>query len=114
MIMMSRPTAFVFLALVALAAATNAPVEIGTDEIDDTGKAVLWIAFAGLFLPTIYFAFETMKLPEDKRRYHVITFGVTAIASLAYLTMATGHGSYIRTFGDRREFFYARYGEFDF
>merc|ERR1711998_539567 len=37
----------------------------------------------------------------------------TAIASLAYLTMATGHGVYIREF-DGREFFYARYVDWAF
>merc|ERR1711998_767458 len=39
--------------------------------------------------------------------------GITAIASLAYLTMATGHGVYIRPF-DGREFFYARYVDWAF
>merc|ERR1711990_525323 len=43
----------------------------------------------------------------------IITFGVTAIASLAYLTMACGYGVYYRGF-DGREFFYARYVDWAF
>merc|ERR1712178_431377 len=54
-----------------------------------------------------------MGQPDGSRKYHIITFGITAIASLAYLTMATGHGVYIRPF-DGREFFYARYIDWAF
>merc|ERR1711998_625254 len=48
--------------------------------------------------------------PDGSRKYHIITFGITAIASMG---MATGHGVYIREF-DGREFFYARYVDWAF
>merc|ERR1719231_818066 len=63
--------------------------------------------------PPAYFWQQTMAQEDGKRKYHIITFGITAIASLAYLTMATGHGAYIRPF-DGREFFYARYIDWAF
>merc|ERR1711988_923235 len=47
------------------------------------------------------------------RFYHIVTTFVCMFASLAYLTMATGHGVYIRPF-DGREFFYARYIDWSF
>merc|ERR1719261_330808 len=63
--------------------------------------------------PAAYFWQQTMAQEDGKRKYHIVTFGITAIASLAYLTMATGHGVYIRPF-DGREFFYARYIDWAF
>ena len=42
------------------------------------------------------------------RKFHVITTFICMIASLAYLTMATGNGVYLRPF-DCRAFLYARY-----
>ena len=62
----------------------------------------------GLAIPTVYFAYKTFALPDGQRFYHIVTTFVCMFASLAYLTMATGHGVYIRPF-DGREFFYARY-----
>merc|ERR1719198_2509636 len=81
--------------------------------LSDMGKKLLWVAFLGLAVPTAYFWQQTMSQPDGSRKYHIITFGITAIASLAYLTMATGHGVYIRPF-DGREFFYARYIDWAF
>ena len=62
----------------------------------------------GLAIPTVYFAYKTFALPDGQRFYHIVTTFVCMFASLAYLTMATGHGVYIRPF-DGREFFYGRY-----
>merc|ERR1712070_864203 len=59
-----------------------------------------------------YFVYKT-PAPPAKRFYHLVTVGVTLIASLAYLTMATGHGYYMRPF-DCRQFFYARYVDWAF
>lgn len=114
-------------ALVVVLALANAATDaLGENKaghtqhnITDTGKSVLWIAFFGLFLPTIYFAFEMLRMPEGKRKFHIITFGVTAIASLAYLTMACGYGVYevprmIDGKIEYREFFYARYVDWAF
>ena len=67
----------------------------------------------GLAIPTVYFAYKTFALPDGQRFYHIVTTFVCMFASLAYLTMATGHGVYIRPF-DGREFFYARYIDWAF
>ena len=104
---MMRTTAITLLAFLSVASAAK------ENGITDTGKNLLWVAFFGLALPTLYFALEMTRMPEGKRKYHIITFGVTAIASLAYLTMATGYGVYYRGF-DGREFFYARYVDWAF
>jgi len=89
---------------------------------------VLWVAFALLFLPALWFfcnAFaETivdsatgLPVGEDattapsilKYRVHRVIAGVICfIASLAYLAMATGHGYTVRCC-DGRQFYYARY-----
>merc|ERR1711966_209673 len=89
---------------------------------------VLWIAFALLFLPSLYFfcaAFsENITDPATgqaievdpisapfllKYRLHrVIAGAICFIASLAYLAMATGHGFTVRCC-DGRQFYYARY-----
>merc|ERR1711985_225784 len=79
----------------------------------DNGKKFLWVAFMGLAIPTVYFAYKTFALPDGQRFYHIVTTFVCMFASLAYLTMATGHGVYIRPF-DGREFFYARYVDWAF
>ena len=67
----------------------------------------------GLAIPTVYFAYKTFALPDGQRFYHIVITFVCMFASLAYLTMATGHGVYIRPF-DGREFFYARYIDWAF
>lgn len=80
---------------------------------NDTGGAdhvegLLWAGFAGMAFPAFYFASQTLMVPEGKRKFHVITTFICMIASLAYLTMATGNGVYLRPF-DCRAFLYARY-----
>jgi bacteriorhodopsin len=91
-------------------------------------RVVLWIAFALLFIPAIYFfcidpsSWSTQKskgiqykdqavyftTTEDYQLHKTVAGCVVFIASLAYLTMALGYGSTIRCC-DGREFFYARY-----
>merc|ERR1719198_1681028 len=97
----------------AAAPAAHASASDAPEPLSDMGKKLLWVAFLGLAVPTAYFWQQTMAQADGKRKYHIITFGITAIASLAYLTMATGHGVYIRPF-DGREFFYARYVDWAF
>jgi len=88
---------------------------------------VLWVAFALLFLPSMWFfcnAFGQIIDPATgqpivviaatapsilKYRLHrVIAGAICFIASLAYLAMATGHGYTVRCC-DGRQFYYARY-----
>jgi bacteriorhodopsin len=86
-------------------------------EISDHGNKALMLAFLGLFVPTCYFAYQTPRADKDgncePRYYHIVTTGITLIASLAYLVMATGHGYYFRPF-DCRQFFYTRYVDWAF
>ena len=86
-------TAVIF-AVLAVVAATGGKAAAAADEeptaLTDMGKKLLWVAFLGLAVPTAYFWQQTMAQEDGKRKYHIITFGITAIASLAYLTMATG------------------------
>merc|ERR1711998_684295 len=95
-----------------LVSAYAAQAEVET-TLSDNGKKFLWVAFMGLAIPTVYFAYKTFALPDGQRFYHIVTTFVCVFASLAYLTMATGHGVYIRPF-DGREFFYARYVDWAF
>jgi len=82
---------------------------------------VLWVGFALLFIPALWFlCFMFGDLTDDgvingsnterhNMGMHRIVAGFICIfASLAYLTMATGHG-YITRCCDGRTFFYARY-----
>jgi bacteriorhodopsin len=113
-----KTTALIFVGLLALVAAGSGGHNkaIVSDEcepdLSEKGNKMLFIAFLGLAVPTAYFVYKT-PAPPAKRFYHLVTVGVTLIASLAYLTMATGHGYYMRPF-DCRQFFYARYVDWAF
>merc|ERR1719238_152209 len=114
--MMRTAVIFALLAVVAATGTAKKAAHTADEEpaaLTDMGKKLLWVAFLGLAIPTAYFWQQTMAQADGKRKYHIISFGITAIASLAYLTMATGHGVYIRPF-DGREFFYARYVDWAF
>jgi bacteriorhodopsin len=95
-----------FLLSLVAASAAQAPTFVA-ETISSTGTTCLWIAFAGLFLPTLYFLYNTFQVADGKRYFHIVTMLICAIASLAYLTMASGSGFIIRA--DGRQFFYARY-----
>jgi bacteriorhodopsin len=99
---MSLP--FLKLALILSIFATPAAAQY-VEQLNDTGNNALWVAFFGLFIPTVYFYYSTMQQPEGKRYFHVLTTAITAIASLAYLVMAMGYG--VVDVGGR-PFFYAR------
>jgi bacteriorhodopsin len=82
---------------------------------------VLWIGFALLFIPAMWFlCYMFGDLTDDGEingsntqrasmgLHRVVAGFICVFASLAYLTMATGHG-YITRCCDGRTFFYARY-----
>merc|ERR1712046_63798 len=79
--------------------------------ITTSGKRALWAGFWLMFLPFLFFAFQMRKKPDGKRKFHIYTMMVNGIASVAYLTMATGHGWELV---DGRQFFYARYIDWAF
>jgi len=74
------------------------------------------IAFAGLFLPTLYMFGSAFSMGDGKRYFHVISALICAIASMAYLVMATGNGAlYIMGKGEvYRQFLFARYIDWAF
>lgn len=83
----------------------------GAEQIGDVGKACLWIAFVGLFLPAVYMFKSAFDQPDGKRYFHILSALICAIASLAYLCMASGYGD-LFVFGHDgvyRQFFFIRY-----
>jgi len=98
--------------------------------VDTSGNALtkiwpLWVGFALLFLPALWFFFQTWNFDPSRLiggelsreirdeiefyRLHRLVAGVVCfIASLAYLTMSLGYGYTVRCC-DGRQFYYARY-----
>jgi bacteriorhodopsin len=94
---------------------------VDTSHLSLDNSIILWIAFALLFLPGLIFVcrgFEAVRdggwAAEDRDRVvdlisvpRIFAGVVCLVASLAYLTMATGHGFITKCNG--RDFYYARY-----
>jgi len=91
---------------------------VDTAHLSLQSNVILWVAFALLFLPSLFFlcrAFDvfdlTTRSPDEIATMitlpRVIAGFITLVASLAYLTMATGHGYVVKCNG--RQFYYARY-----
>jgi bacteriorhodopsin len=97
---------------------------VGT--VDTSGQALtkvwpLWVGFALLFLPALWFMCVMFDdLTDDGEingsntwrhsmgMHRIVAGFICMFASLAYLTMATGHGYIVRCC-DGRSFYYARY-----
>jgi len=87
------------------------------------GTNVLWIVFAIMFLSTVAFAFMALRVPIEKRLFHVLTTFITLFAAISYFSMAVGSGTnfahsviyqYNKVVGDTpidvyREIYWARY-----
>jgi len=92
----------------------------GTEDSNSlhvTHRWPLWTGFALLFAPALYFLCQTSSelmeeklLEQDRGRGLKLTVAgfICMVASLAYLTMATGNG-FITRCCDGRSFYYARY-----
>jgi len=94
---------------------------VDTTHLSVNSTVILWIAFALLFIPALYFlcrGFEAVRdgtfsdAARNRINHYVSTPRILAgvvcmVASLAYLTMATGHGFITKCNG--RDFYYARY-----
>merc|ERR1740127_266151 len=94
--------------------------------VDTSGDALtknwpLWVGFALLFLPALWFMCVMFEdLTDDGEingsntwrhsmgMHRIVAGFICMFASLAYLTMATGHGYIVRCC-DGRSFYYARY-----
>jgi len=84
---------------------------VGAEQIGHAGQVALWFAFCGLFIPCMYMAMSALHQPDGKRYFHTLCFLINAIASVAYLVMATGYGNCFvyGSDGKFRQFFFARY-----
>jgi bacteriorhodopsin len=95
-------------------------VDTRTLHVTRTGRICLWIGFIILFLSAWTFINRSLRYhfwgnhQDMNLRLRAFLSGpamvegfVCLIASLAYLTMATGHGYYTRC--DGRQFYFARY-----
>jgi bacteriorhodopsin len=79
-------------------------------SITHNGQVALWVAFAGLFIPMMYMALSSFAAPKGKKYFHIVSFLINAIASVAYLAMANGYGCvWVYGANGYRAFWYARY-----
>jgi bacteriorhodopsin len=74
--------------------------------LGSSGRIGLWIAFGCMFIPMLIFWFKAASKPPGQRKFEYLSMAINGIASLAYLTMATGYGA---TIINKQEFFFARY-----
>jgi bacteriorhodopsin len=76
----------------------------------------LWIGTAGMFLGTLYFIARGWGLRDrEQKQFYVITIFITAIASAAYFSMATGFGlTQIQLGGRVLDIYWARYADWLF
>lgn len=88
-------------------AADAAPDVFVPNRINAFGSTCLWIGFACMFVSCLYFLQAAMSRKASDRTFEMLTFFICAIASLAYLVMASGHG-YIQL-GHAQPLYYARY-----
>jgi len=81
------------------------PVTGDVLALNTFGQVCTWIALVCMALTTVY---AGMKASQSKNNgVEMLTFFITAIATIAYLTMATGHG--VMDSGTEQPFYYARY-----
>jgi bacteriorhodopsin len=92
----------------AVKAAAEMSVDSAFIKHGELGSYALWCSFIFLAASTVYFMFAMFSVPDGQRKFHIYTMAITGIASIAYLTMASG-GGYIGGEGNTRQFFYARY-----
>jgi len=63
------------------------------ETIGKTGSKTLWVVFAIMFLSTLAFIGMSMRVPVQKRLFHVLTAFITTFATISYFAMATGDGN---------------------
>jgi bacteriorhodopsin len=76
----------------------------------------LWLGTAGMTLGTLYFVARGWGVEdEEQQRFYVITIFITAIASVAYFTMATGFGlTQVTVNGQVLDIYWGRYADWLF
>ncbi|KAK7958551.1 hypothetical protein PG996_010016 [Apiospora saccharicola] len=63
-----------------------------TDVATDTGKRTLWVVTVFMALSSLAFYGMAMRVPVQKRLFHVLTAFITTIAFISYFAMASGDG----------------------
>jgi len=72
---------------------TVVPTPPHYETVGATGSKTLWVVFAIMFLSTLAFIGMAMRVPVQKRLYHVLTAFITTFATISYFAMATGDGN---------------------
>ena len=80
-------------------------------ELTSTQESILWAGTIGMALGAIIIALIGFRLPKAERHHVTASFFVCAIASCAYLAMATGIGTLMI---GGHEIFFARYADWVF
>ena len=80
-------------------------------ELTSTQETILWAGTIGMALGAIIIAAIGFRLPKAERHHVTASFFVCAIASCAYLAMATGIGTLMV---GGHEIFFARYADWVF
>jgi len=63
------------------------------EEAGKAGKTTLWVVFFLLLFSSLAFIVLALRVPVQKRLFHVITTFITVFATLSYFAMATGDGN---------------------
>jgi len=63
------------------------------ESVGKGGKTTLWVVFVIMLLSSIAFIVMAMRVPVQKRLFHVLTTFITVFATLSYFAMATGDGN---------------------
>jgi len=105
-----QPTPVVFHKPIVFHMPAPAPAPpTGVEMIDGTAQWFLWLGFALLLLPLLYFLFLAAREQahrHGRRKFYFTSSLVNGIACVAYLIMASG-GGWANSGG--RQFFYMRY-----
>jgi len=96
-----------------VSAAATETLDAAYVRIGQSGSHFLWISFFVLAASTVYFMFGMFAQKDGQRKFHIYCMAITGIATVAYLTMASG-GGYIGGVDGERQFFYARYIDWAF
>ncbi|KAI1876762.1 uncharacterized protein JN550_000834 [Neoarthrinium moseri] len=95
--------------------------EVHYETLHDTGKRTLWVVCVLMGLSSVAFYAMAMRVPVQKRLFHILTAFITTFAFLSYFAMATGDGigyhqyavtetkQHIVTHIFNRQVFWARY-----
>lgn len=63
------------------------------ETIGHAGKTTLWVVFAIMLLSTLTFIGLALRVPVQKRLFHVLTAFITLFATISYFALATGDGN---------------------